>query len=367
MDAVFRKQLCAKVLRRNALGIRVARRWTRGFSITCSKGAKRKGNIPTTGRVPLDYKPKLRSLPSSPSPASSPATPRATSADKHRRIGLYGAVVVGTCLIGYVSYFAIVILRAPASTVPIDASAQADVSSRYDKTARTFDTSIDLTELSMGMPKKRRELVAEAHGDVLEVSIGTGRNLEYYDWNFKGYNGIGQPSRKDGIKKGKVRSFTAVDKSGEMLEIAHEKFSKMFPGILSVRWVIGDASEALPPPPKNPNERGGNLEGGKYDTIVQTMGLCSANDPVALLKNLANLVKEEDGRILLLEHGRGRWAWLNNVLDNSAKGHAEQHGCWWNRDIAEIVKKSGLEVVDGNTWHAGTTWRLELKKPKQKK
>ena len=221
----------------------------------------------------------------------------------------------------------------------------------------------------MGITSLRKKLASLAHGDVLEVSIGTGRNLSYYSWNFQGHGGVGKPDAKGYIKKGKVRSFTAVDKSPEMLEVAHEKFSKMFPRILGVRWIIADAAEkgVIPGPPKSANERSGNLE-GKYDTIIQTMGLCSVGDPVALLKNLGETVKEEEGRILLLEHGRGRWEWLNKILDNAAEGHAREFGCWWNRDLVSIVEESGLEVVkiEQPKWwrHGGTTWWIELKKPK---
>lgn len=218
----------------------------------------------------------------------------------------------------------------------------------------------------MRLPSLRRKLVSQAHGDVLEVSIGTGRNLEYYDWNFKGYNGVGKVAHEGGIKRGKVRSFTAIDKSPEMLEVAHEKFSKMFPGILGIRWVIGDAEKEIPAPPKNANERSGNLGDKKYDTVVQTMGLCSVGDPVGLLRKMGEVVVEEDGRILLLEHGRGGWQWLNGVLDRFAEGHAREFGCWWNRDLGQIVKESGLEVVKMKTiwWHGGTTWWIELKKPR---
>jgi methyltransferase OMS1 len=252
--------------------------------------------------------------------------------------------------------------------VPTTASAQQDVSSRYDKIASTFDNTVDWTEYIMGITSLRKKLASLAHGDVLEVSIGTGRNLSYYDWNCKGHGGVGKVDNSGDIKKGKVKSFTAVDKSPEMLEIAHEKFAKMFPGILGVRWIIADAAEEgkIPGPPKNANERSGNLK-QKYDTVVQTMGLCSVGDPVALLRNLGQCVKEEEGRILLLEHGRGRWEWLNGVLDKFAEGHARGFGCWWNRDMRSIVEESGLEVVkveQPKWWHGGTTWWIELKNPK---
>ncbi|KAL3420776.1 methyltransferase OMS1 [Phlyctema vagabunda] len=278
----------------------------------------------------------------------------------------YRGVVFGGVLLcvlsGYCTYLFVIYTR-PA---PAKDDVQNDVSSRYNAIARTFDADIDQTEYLMRLPKLRKKIAQQASGDVLEVSIGTGRNLEYYDWDFKGFNGVGKiDSKNQKIKRGKVKSFTAVDKSAEMLEIAHEKFSTMFPGILGVRWVIQDAADPLPGPPRSANERSGN-KNEKYDTIVQTMGLCSVAEPVALLKNLGECLKEDTGRMLLLEHGKGTWDWLNGILDKGAPGHAKQYGCWWNRDIGEIVKESGLEVVELKRKHGGTTWYLELKKPKSK-
>jgi methyltransferase OMS1 len=215
--------------------------------------------------------------------------------------------------------------------------------------------------------KLRQRLVSQAHGDVLEVSTGTGRNLEYYDWDLSGRQGLVKPPMAGTIRKGKVKSLTAVDKSAEMLKIAKEKLAKIQPAISDVNWVVSDATEEIPSPPGTANKKGDGSKGGKYDTVVQTMGLCSVDDPVALLKNLGNCVKEEEGRILLLEHGRGSWNWLNGVLDRFAESHAKEFGCWWNRDLSEIVNKSGLEIMEMRSvwWHGGTTWWIELKKPKE--
>lgn len=243
------------------------------------------------------------------------------------------------------------------------ASIPADVSDRYNVIASRFDSEVDSMESLLGISKLRKQLVAEAEGDVCEVSIGTGRNLSFYDWDFKGVNGVGKIGPNHVVKRGKVKSFTAVDKSAEMLEVAHEKFSKEYPGILGIRWVIQDASSPLPGPPKSANERSGN-KSKKYDTIIQTMGLCSTPDPVALLKNLGNCI-EPEGRILLLEHGRSTWSWLNSVLDNQAPKHADQFGCWWNKDIEQIVKDSGLELTKLKRKHLGTTYWIELRPTRQ--
>jgi methyltransferase OMS1 len=240
------------------------------------------------------------------------------------------------------------------------ADVPADTSTRYNDIASKFDEDVDYTEWLMGLDKLRKKMAQEAVGDVCEVSIGTGRNLSYYDWNFKGFNGVGKVGSDNRIKVGKVKSFTAVDKSPEMLEIAHEKFAKEYPGIIGVRWVVQDAAEPLPGPPVSANERSGNKAGKKYDTIIQSMGLCSTGDPVRLLRNLGNSV-EPDGRILLLEHGRGTWGWINNILDNLAPQHAQHYGCWWNKDIGKIVEESGLEIVKIKRKHFGTTWWVELR------
>jgi len=105
---------------------------------------------------------------------------------------------------------------------------------------------------------------------------------------------------------------------------------------------------------------------GKYTTILQTMGICSTPSPHTLMSSLAGHLDTSDpeARILLLEHGRSYLPWLNRILDNSAEKHAEIHGCWYNRDIGEIVeeeaKKAGLEVRRVMRKHLGTTWVFEL-------
>lgn len=245
---------------------------------------------------------------------------------------------------------------------------QEDVSSRYDSIASSFDDTVDSNEYWLGITSLRKRLVSQAHGNVLEVSIGTGRNLAFYDWSNKPYNSAKSETMHQ-LKMGKVRSLTAIDVSSQMLDIARDKLEKMIPGMKDVRWILGDASEAgtIPEPPQVSTRYSESYE-AKYDTIIQTMGLCSVKNPVALLQKLGEWIKEEDGRILLLEHGRGHWKWLNTMLDKSAKDHAQTFGCWWNRDLPKIVAESGLDVVQMNTpkwWHGGTTWWIELKKPKK--
>ncbi len=230
-----------------------------------------------------------------------------------------------------------------------------DVSDRYNHTAGTFDADVEMSEKLMRLGAKRRELVQRARGDVLEVSCGTGRNIEYYE--------LGEKRTVD--EKGRAgvrgcRSVTFVDLSPEMVAITRKKFERLHPGFAGTGRVEFRAQDARDVSPPRPHAQGQG-QGGYYDTIVQTMGLCSMPDPAGALKHLGTITEPQQGRILLIEHGRSHYDWLNRVLDNLAPAHADRHGCWWNRDIGQIIHDSGLEVVEEQRWHFGTTWRYVLR------
>ncbi|KAJ9620485.1 hypothetical protein H2203_007691 [Taxawa tesnikishii (nom. ined.)] len=246
---------------------------------------------------------------------------------------------------------------------------QTDVAHVYDRTASSFDADVGWSEKLSGINRERRRLAGECKGHVLEVSSGTARNLGYY--HFGKY--------RDGWY---VKSLTLVDLSEEMVKVANSKWDALKSGGkivgVPVRFVRGDVRGEMLPPPVAPSlqedkerggERGQQVEVKKevrqrgYDTIFQTMGLCSTPSPVQLLKNLAMHLNAEnpDAKIILLEHGRSYYQWLNRILDSQASAHADQHGCWWNRDIGAIVEESGLEVLREKRRHFGTTWIFELK------
>lgn len=97
-------------------------------------------------------------------------------------------------------------------------------------------------------------------------------------------------------------------------------------------------------------------------------------DPTTLLANMASHLQPNTGRILLLEHGRGTFDWMNRRLDTSAPQHFQKYGCWWNRDIERLVaeaaeKVPGLEVVklERPGWfQMGTTLMIELRVKREK-
>jgi methyltransferase OMS1 len=244
--------------------------------------------------------------------------------------------------------------RTDQNPIVQDLNKQTDVAARYDETADGFDSEVGSSEALMGINSIRKRLSQQCKGHVLEVSCGTGRNLGYYPLH---------PGSE-------IDSLTFLDLSAQMVAVCKKKWLALYPASktttqtfkpnLAVRFSTTSALGPMPPAPEGSN-------GGKYTTIIQTMGLCSTPSPQALLTNLAAHLdfSDPEARILLLEHGRSDYAWLNNILDNAAQKHAEIHGCWFNRDIGAMVeaaaKESGLEVVKERRKHLGTTWVFELK------
>ena len=80
-----------------------------------------------------------------------------------------------------------------------------DVSDRYEHIAATFDESVGSIEFWSGINLLRKMLMKRVSGNVLEVSVGTGRNSGYY-------------------KEDQCQSITMVDQSQEMIEIAQKTF-----------------------------------------------------------------------------------------------------------------------------------------------
>ena len=195
---------------------------------------------------------------------------------------------------------------------------------RFDALAETYDDEIGVDELVMGLPLLRRWLLRRARGDVLEVACGTGRNLELY------------PAA--------VTSIVATDASDAMVRVTAAKAATLGDGRISVRRA---AVETV---------------AGAYDTVVDTFGLCSVDDPVAALQAMAGAVRP-GGEVLLLEHGRAHYAWLNRLLDRHAAQHLLRWGCSWNRDYVRVIEQAGLEVVSLRRFHLGTTVLAVVRAP----
>jgi ubiquinone/menaquinone biosynthesis C-methylase UbiE len=95
-----------------------------------------------------------------------------------------------------------------------------EISVKYDRFARWYDWLEGILNL-LGLSRLRRMILRRASGSVLEVAVGTGKNLPYYPRDCR---------------------IIALDLSSEMLRVARNRAAKLS---LPVSFLVADA-DALP-------------------------------------------------------------------------------------------------------------------------
>jgi ubiquinone/menaquinone biosynthesis C-methylase UbiE len=195
-----------------------------------------------------------------------------------------------------------------------------EISHKYDRFARWYDWVESIPDV-LGVSRLRRRLLKRASGKVLEVAVGTGKNLRFYPSDCR---------------------ITALDVSNEMLNVARRRAPKLS---MAVSFLLGDAG-TLPFPDKS------------FDTVVSSLTSCTFPNPVAALREMKRVCKSE-GKILLLEHGRSGREWLARFQDRTADRLAKQLGCHWNRESLELVRKAGLKVVEAQRVFFGIFHQIE--------
>jgi methyltransferase OMS1, mitochondrial len=205
--------------------------------------------------------------------------------------------------------------------------------STFDSLSPSYDSKLNTEEFVMGLSGRRKKLMSSVHGDVLEVSAGSGRNLPY----------LGQA--KD------MTSYTACDASHGMIDVLKAKCAKNEACKLLMSKNCFNAvearSEKLPFPDNS------------FDTVVDCFGLCSVSDPEGALKEMRRILRP-GGKMILLEHGlTGKRAFIDDYLHKHALGHVRNWGCFWNRPIPEYVAK--LENPPAGDDHSSSNSNIMMK------
>jgi ubiquinone/menaquinone biosynthesis C-methylase UbiE len=178
---------------------------------------------------------------------------------------------------------------------------------------RILPRLIDLGMRQKQLAALRARVVAEAQGQVLEVGIGSGRNLPFY--------------RRD------VESVLGVDPSEGLLAMArpHTAWTH-FP--VQLRQA---AVEDLP------------VDDRAIDTVLMTWTLCSVADPVRALSEIRRVLRP-GGSLLFVEHGRAPEPRLQRWQDRlTPVWRRLAGGCHLNRPIDQLVERSGLHLVELET------------------
>jgi len=158
--------------------------------------------------------------------------------------------------------------------------------------------------------KQREKVVPLAEGEVLEIGMGSGLNLPFYDTR-------------------KVRKLWGLEPSEGMRKLARKK---LLGSELEVE-MIDLPGEEIP------------LDANSVDTVVVTYTLCTIPDPQRALRG-AQRVLRPGGKLLFCEHGVApdedvrRWQDRLNPIWRRFSG-----GCDINRDIPALLESSSFRIV----------------------
>ncbi len=178
---------------------------------------------------------------------------------------------------------------------------------RYDRASSLYDILEQPMEI-MTLKRWRTEVMKELQGDVLEIGVGTGKNIQYYPDNI---------------------NVTAIDFSEKMLEKAREKsdiYNK------KVKLIHMDAQ---------------NMEfpDNSFDCVFTTCVFCSVPDPVKGLKEIKRVCKG-DGKIIMIEHERSENRAIGLLMDIFNPLTLNLYGANINRRTVDNIKKAGFTKID---------------------
>jgi ubiquinone/menaquinone biosynthesis C-methylase UbiE len=164
--------------------------------------------------------------------------------------------------------------------------------------------------------RQREKLVPLASGRVLEIGMGSGLNLPFYDAR-------------------RVTKVWGLEPSPEMSKLASAAVEAV---AFDVEFVSA-GGEQIP------------LDSESFDTVLMTFTLCTIPDAERALREIARVLKR-GGQLLFCEHGAApdagvrRWQNRINPLWRQLAG-----GCHLNRDIPGLIRRGGFEIARMDTMY----------------
>ncbi len=172
--------------------------------------------------------------------------------------------------------------------------------------------------------RQRQKVVPRARGRVLEIGIGSGLNLQFYD-------------------PAKVSKVWGLDPAPEMLRMA-QRAARALPFGVELLGLPGDE---IP------------LADASVDTVLVTYTLCTIPDTTPALRQMSRVLRP-GGELIFCEHGAApdvsvrRWQDRLNPMWQRLAG-----GCNLNRPIPLLIEAGGFRITSLETmyipgWRPGT-------------
>lgn len=156
---------------------------------------------------------------------------------------------------------------------------------------------------------QREKVVPQAQGVILEVGIGSGLNIPFYDIS-------------------KVEKIIGLDPSPELNAMAQKVADEH---AINIDFILSGA-EDIPLPDNH------------VDSVLVTYTMCTIPDALAANKEMLRVLKP-DGRLIFCEHGLAPDAKVSKWQDRIDPFWGKiAGGCHLNRNIPELIRSAGFQI-----------------------
>jgi ubiquinone/menaquinone biosynthesis C-methylase UbiE len=164
--------------------------------------------------------------------------------------------------------------------------------------------------------KQREKVVPMARGRVLEIGIGSGLNLQFYD-------------------SGKLEKLWGLEPSPQLRERAAKRADEAHVEL----EFLNLGAEEIP------------IDDASCDTVLVTYTLCTIPDVASALREMRRVLKPT-GSLIFCEHGKAPDASVRQWQDriNGVWGKFAG-GCNLNRDIPALIADAGMRVQNLETMY----------------
>jgi len=178
----------------------------------------------------------------------------------------------------------------------------------YNKLARSYDKRNELMERWIS---KSRPILSVIKGDILEVGIGTGNNLMYYN---------------------PEANIVAFDWSSEMVSQAHLKIKKYRLNNIK-EIIIGDIQKLSD-----------YFDPNSFDYIISSCVFCSVPDPILGLKEVFKVLRPS-GKLIQIEHGLSEIGLVNALLIFLDPITSKKFGFHLKRNHLKNLQIAGFKIT----------------------
>ncbi len=176
---------------------------------------------------------------------------------------------------------------------------------------------------SKPVAQQRKKVVPLAEGKVLEVGIGSGLNLPFYD-------------------KSKIDELWGLDPSEELSEMARKVADSEK---MEVNFISSGAEEI-------------SLPDDHFDSVLITYTMCTIPEVIRANREIRRVLKN-GGKMIFCEHGEApdenirRWQKRINPIWGKFAG-----GCNINRKIPSLIEDSGFDIIELEEMYLPSTPRI---------